>query len=175
MRRPYSRLRGRAKDEEKVPPQLTDYEIGRSELFSDYLAKLTAPSSFRRKYLDDNLLSPVQAWELLESPVAAHWPRLEFDLQGIPIVGHSYPLEEGRQDEKGSYSLVRVAVPSSRNPWFKDRRRPKTGAWDWPDKQTDVRSNRRPRREFQTGYPPQQKTWKILAFPGRTATLIGPW
>ncbi len=163
-----SRPKGRTSGGESIPPQLTEYEIGRSELFSEYLAKLTASDveDFRGKHLDGKLLSPKQARALLTSPVAAHWPHLEFDLQGIPIVGHSYQVEENKHDEKGPYSLVRVSVPASRNPWFKDRRQPKTGAWEWPDKRRDVKTNETPRREFKTGYPPQEKTWKILPFPG---------
>ena len=163
-----SRPRGRASREEKVPSQLTDYEIERSEVFSEYLAKVAGSDSsevkaFRVKYLlGDELLSPKQARALLTSPVAARWPRLEFDLQGIPIVGHSYQVEEDKHDKQGPYSLVRVSVPTSRNPWFKDRRWPKTGAWEIPEKPADARSNQKPKREIEM----KTGSWKILSFPG---------
>jgi hypothetical protein len=157
---------GRTSAGERIPPQLTDYEIEKSELFSDYLAKLATTTSevkdFRSKYRDDQLLPPQQAWALLCSPVAAHWPRLEFDLQGIPVVGHGYQVEEEQHDKQGPYSLVRVSVPTSRSPWFKDRRWPKTGAWEIPEKQAGARSNQKPKREIEM----KTGSWKILSFPG---------
>jgi hypothetical protein len=175
-----SRPRGRTSREEKVPPQLTDYEIERSEVFSEYLAKLAGSDSsevkaFRVEYLlGDELLSPLQARALLTSPVAARWPRLEFDLQGIPIVGHSYHVEEDKHDKRGPYSLVRVSVPTSRNPWFEDRRWPKTGAWEIPEKPADARSNQKPKREIEM----KTGSWKILSFPGEDGythrTLVNP-
>jgi hypothetical protein len=65
LRRP----KGRTSEGERIPPQLTDYEIEKSELFSEYLAKLAASGSevkgFRLKYLGDKLLAPRQAWALL--------------------------------------------------------------------------------------------------------------
>lgn len=170
---------------ERIAEQLDHDAAKRSKVFSECLARIAAPEQpiirqssegpietypeikdFRVKYLGDNLLTPKHAWALLTSPVAAYWPRQEFDLQGIPIVGHRYQVEEDLHDEGGFYSLVRVPVPSQRNPWFKDRRRPKTGAWELLEKQADVRTNRKQRREFKTGYPPQEKLWKILPFPG---------
>ena len=154
---------------ERAVEQLGDYATERSKLFSECLAKLAAPQEainrqsvdgpikvypeikgFRVRYLDDKLLSPAQARALLTSPVAARWPRIEFDQQGIPIVGHSYQVEEGKHDERGSYSLVRVSVPNSKNPWFKDRRWPRTGAWEIPERPADVKSNQKPKREIQT-------------------------
>jgi hypothetical protein len=176
--------RGRATQGERVPPQLSDYELERSELFSEYMAKLAAPdvslrettegpipvfpavAGFRRKYLDDTLLSPEEARALLTSPVAAHWPYSEFGRQGISVVGHSYHIDENKRDDNGPYAVVQVSVPSPRNPSFKDRRRPETGRWEWPSKRRDVRTNETPRRDFKTGYPPHEKAWKILPFPG---------
>jgi hypothetical protein len=176
--------RGRTTNEERVPPQLSDYELERSESFSQYLAKLAAPDGyvrestqgpvhvypivkgFRRKYLDDALLSPEQAQALLTSPVAARWPHLEFRCQGIPVVGHKYQVEEDKHDDKGPYSLVKISVSGSRNPWFKDRRELKAGAWEWLDAQGDAKTNAKPRREFKTGFPPKDQTWKILSYPG---------
>ncbi len=113
-----NRPRGRAGGEERVPPQLTDYELDRSELFSEYLAKYAAPDGFVRqssegpipvypeikgfrvKYLGDKLLSPTEAWALLTSPVAAHWSlSLHFERYGVPVVGHAYQVEEGLSGE----------------------------------------------------------------------------
>jgi hypothetical protein len=166
---------------ERAAEQLGDYATERSKLFSEYLVKLAAPEDviiressegpvevypelkgFRVKYLDDKLLSSHQARALLTSPVAALWPRLEFGRQGIPIVGHSYQVEEDKHDKRGPYSLVRVSVPTSRNPWFKDRRWPKTGAWEIPEKPADARSNQKPKREIEM----KTGSWKILSFPG---------
>lgn len=176
--------KGRETSEEKVPPELGEYERDRSELFSRYLAKLAAPDGyvrqstegpvtvypeverFRREYLNDTLLSGDQARALLASPVAARWPLMELGLQGIPVIGHSYQVEEDKHDDKGPYSLVKISVPGSRNPWFKDRRQLKAGAWEWLDAQGDAKTNAKPRREFKTGYPPKNETWKILPYPG---------
>jgi hypothetical protein len=178
---------------ERAAEQLGDYATERSKLFSEYLVKLAAPEDviiressegpvevypelkgFRVKYLDDKLLSSHQARALLTSPVAALWPRLEFGRQGIPIVGHSYQVEEDKHDKRGPYSLVRVSVPTSRNPWFKDRRWPKTGAWEIPEKPADARSNQKPKREIKM----KTGSWKILSFPGEDGythrTLVNP-
>jgi hypothetical protein len=178
---------------ERAAEQLGDHATERSKLFSECLAKLAAPEEviirqsadgplkvypevkrFRVEYLDDQPLSPQQARALLASPVAAYWPRLEFDRQGIPIVGHSYQVEEDKHDERGSYSLVRVSVPSSRNPRIKDRRWPRTGVWEIPERPADVKSNQKSKREIQM----KTGSWKILAFPGEDGythrTLVKP-
>jgi hypothetical protein len=158
------RPRGRARGEEKMPPQLTDYERERSALFSEYLAKLAASDSsevkdFRVKYLDDKLLSPQQAWALLTSPVAAHWSLLfEFKSSRVPVVGHTYHITEGMSDERGSYSLVEVSLPGNKVPSFKDRRPLEPGRWDIPKKPENARSNEEPRREI--------TPWKIVPYPG---------
>src|SRR5215213_8180402 len=117
VRENFTRPPGRMGSGERVPAQLSDYEIERSELFSQYLARQATPDAivrhstdkplriypevkgFRVKYLDDKLLSPEQARALLTSPVAARWSRLEFDLQGISIIGHSYRVEEDKHDK----------------------------------------------------------------------------
>ena len=178
------RPKGRARGEEMVPPQLTDYEIERSELFSEYLARQAAPDGyvrqstdgpipvhpeikdFRVKCLGDKLLTPQQAWALLTSPVAAYWRRFVSQELRVPVVGHTYEVTVGMKDKRGPYSLVEVPLPSSKVEAIKDRRPLTAGVWEIPEKLEDARSNEKPRREIKTGYPPQQETWKIVPYPG---------
>jgi hypothetical protein len=178
-----SRPGGRTASGEKAPAQLSDYEIEKSELFSEYLAKQAVsdyflvqdeadPSKdrrissevtdFRVKYLDDKLLSPQQAWTLLASPVTAHWPRLAFQVLRVPVVGHTYEVREGLSDERGPYSLVEVPLPSPKVESFKDRRPLKPGPWQIPHQPESARSNRKPKRELEA----PGGSWKILTFPG---------
>ena len=171
---------GRMGSGERIPAQLSDYEIERSELFSEYLARQAAPDvvvrhstdgplrvypevkGFRVKHLDDKVLSPEQARALLTSPVAAYWPHLAFHEFGVPVVGHAYQAMEGMSDERGPYSLIEVSLPSSEDKSFKDRRPLEPGPWEIPDEPENARSNQKPKRELET----PAGSWKILTFPG---------
>jgi hypothetical protein len=169
---------------ERAAEQLGDYATERSKLFSECLAKLAAPEEaiilqsddgplkaypeikgFRVKYLGDKLLSPAQARALLTSPVAAHWSHHKFEKLRVPVVGHTYRVTEGMSDAKGPYSLVEVSPPSSEAESFEDRR-PQIPASPPPTSLHDARSNAKPVRELRIGYPPRQRVWKILPYPG---------
>jgi hypothetical protein len=171
---------------EEVPARLSEDDIERSRVFSEYLAKLAVPEEaiirqsaegpkevypeakgFRVKYLDNKLLSPKQAWVLLTSPVAAHWSlRLHFEPKRVPVVDHTYEVTEGMSDERGRYSLVEVPLPNSRVVSFKDRRLLRAGMWELPEKREKARSNERPMRELEVEFGRGKKRWKILPYPG---------
>jgi hypothetical protein len=70
------------------------------------------------------------------------------------------------RDEKGSYSLVEVPLPSSKVEPLRDRRPLKAGAWELPDKREKAISNGRLKREHKIGCGPQQRAWKIVPYPG---------
>jgi len=137
---------------ERAAEQLGEDAQKRAQVFSEYLARLAAPENpvvyqsdegpiriypeikgFRVKCLDDKLLSPHEARTFLTSPVAAHWPRLPFKEFRLPMLGHTYHVTEGMKDEKGSYSLIEVPLPSSNVGRIKDRRPLKAGAWELPE------------------------------------------
>ena len=163
---------------EEVPARLSEDEIERSKVFSEYLAKLAAPEEaiirqsdegpvevypeakgFRVKYLDNKLLSPKQARALLTSPVAANWSlHLHFRPKKVPVVGHTYEVTKGMSDERGPYSLVEVPTPESGTVSFKDRRPLRAGVWELPGARENARSNERPRRKL--------KHWKVVPYPG---------
>jgi hypothetical protein len=170
---------------ERPAEQLGEDAEKRAQVFSECLAKLAAPEDpvvrrsdegtiktypeikgFRVKCLGDKLLSPREARTLLNSPVAAHWPRLAFQELRVPVVGHTYHVKEGMRDEKGSYLSVEVPLPSSKVEPLRDRRPLKAGAWELPEKREKARSNERLKREYKTGYGPQKSAWKIVAYPG---------
>jgi hypothetical protein len=115
--------------------------------------------AFRSEHLDNQLLSPQQARALLTSPVAAHWSHRVFDVFGVPLVGHTYQVTEGMDDEEGPCSLVEVPLPSSEAKSFKDGRALRAGVGELLGGPVDARSNRKPRREL-------DKTWKVVPFPG---------
>lgn len=152
---------------ERAAEQLGEDVTKRAAVFSEYLARrgvpaFSGPKNFRAKYLDEKLLSPQQARELLTSPVAAHYPDMVFTRWNIPVIGHAYQVTKDRSDEKGTYSLVQMPLPSSKVASFKDRRPRPAGPWEMPAGREDARSNEKPKREFKapTG------DWKILPFPG---------
>jgi hypothetical protein len=172
---------------ERAAEQLGAETAKRAEVFSECLAKLTTsgyflvqdikdPSKdryvssevegFRRKYLDDKLLSPEQARALLTSPVAAHWPRFFFQRSGVPVVGHAYQVTEGMSDDRGPHSLVEVPLPSSKVASLKDRRPLAAAPWELPEKREKAKSNERLKREYKIGYPPRERVWKIVPYPG---------
>lgn len=147
---------------------VSDALVNRSAVFSESLAlhALTAYSGvkvFRAKYLDDALLSPQQARELLTSPAAAHWSRVPFRTFGVPIAGHAYRVTKDKHDERGTCSLVEVPLPGGRVEPIEDRRPLQTGPWEIPAKPEDASSNARLRRELESPVGPL----KILAFPGQ--------
>jgi len=146
----------------KAPARLGKHEVERSRIFSECLARQAATFSgvkdFRVKYLDDELLSSQQARELLASPVAAHWPRMSFEVVGMSIVKHAYQVVENMSDERGPYSLVEVSLPSSKVASIRDRRPLAPGPWEIPDKPESATKNREQEREL--------KPWKVLPFPG---------
>jgi hypothetical protein len=140
----------------------------RSSVFSESLAvhaitTYSRVTNFRSKYLDDALLSPQQARELLISPVAAHWGDMPFKKFGVPIAGHAYRVTQGKQGERGAYSLVEVPLPNGRVSMIEDGRPLQAGPWEIPDRPEDARSNRKQKRELQGAAGPL----KILAFPGQ--------
>jgi hypothetical protein len=159
---------------------LSDAVMERSKVFSECLARETISmgairrtaeglkrvyagvKGFRVKYLNDQLLSPEQARELLTSPVAAHWHLEQFRQYGVLVVGHTYEVKEGHRDDRGLYPLVEVPVDGSDVKSFHDRRPLVTGPWEIPDKPEDARSNGRLKRELKT----PTGSWKVLAFPG---------
>ena len=152
---------------ETVPSRISDHERERSRVYSEYLAKHASRDprvrDFRSEYLDDQLLSPHQARDLLTSPVVAYWSHQVFDRFRVPLVGHGYRVRKG-MDEEGPYSLVKVFTPDSRRNRriqpLKDRRTLQPGRWELPDWPADARSNWKLRREL-------DKTWKIVPFPGK--------
>jgi hypothetical protein len=152
---------------ERTPSHIGDYERMRSRIFSEYLAKHASAEfmlrRFRATILDDQLLSPQQAWGLLTSPLAAHWPASVFDALGVPLIDHTYRVKEGMEDEKGSFSIVEVSTPDSDGNRsirpLEDRRNLPQGRWEVPSSPDDARSHGKPRREL-------NKSWKILPFPG---------
>ena len=171
FKRPPGRMRG----EERVPAQLKDYEIERSEIFSEYLAKIAATNThvrrFRAQILDDQLLSPEQARALLLSPAAAHWHRDDFDRLEVRLLDHTCKVKNIGRDEKGPYSLVEVSTRSSEAArLIKDRRSLQTGRWEVPTTPEDATSNRKAVREV--------KGWKVLPLPGENGytdrTLVHP-
>jgi hypothetical protein len=156
---------------ERGAEQLGEDAEKRAQVYSGCLAKLAAPEDlvrFRVQCLDDKLLSPHEARALLTSPVAAHWSRLPFQELRVPVVGPTFHVTEGMRDEKGSYSLVEVPLPSSKVEPFKDRRplKLKAGAWELPEKREKARSNERLKREHKIGYGPQERAWKVVPYPG---------
>ena len=172
---------------ERAAEELEEDTEKRSHVFAESVARLAAPEEpfihqsdegpikiypeikgFRVKYLGDKLLSPQEARTFLTSPVAAHWPRLPFKEFRVPMVGHIYHVTEGMKDEKGSYSLVEVPLPSSNVGRIKDRRplKLKAGAWELPEQREKARSNERLKRDYGIGYGPQERVWKILPYPG---------
>jgi hypothetical protein len=173
---------------ESAAEQLGEDTEKRAQVFAECLARLAAPEDpvihqsdegpikiypeikgFRVKYLGDKLLSPHEARTLLTSPVTAHWSLfLHFRRYGVPVVGHTYHVTESLRDEKGSYSLVEVPLPSSKVESFKDRRplKLKAGAWELPEKREKARSNERLKREYKIGYGLQGRTLKIVPYPG---------
>ncbi len=174
---------GRTAYEDKIPPQLSDYEIERSKLFSEYLTKVAAETDrvrrFREEVLAGGLLSPEEARALLRSPVAAHRSSKWFENFRVPIVGHTYLLKEDGYDEKGAYSLIEVSTAGPEGTQqIKDRRPPalmKLSPWDVADaKAPDARSQRKPQREFTS----KLGKYMILLFPGEDGqinrTLVKP-
>jgi hypothetical protein len=159
---------------------LSDAVMERSKVFSECLAReaisvgairrtaeglkrvYSDVKGFRVRYLNDQLLSPQQARELLTSPVAAYWHLEQFRRYGAPIVGHVYEVKEDHSGDRGPYPLVEVPVDGSDSKSFHDRRPVATGPWEIPDKPEDARSNGGLKRELRapTG------SWKVLAFPG---------
>jgi hypothetical protein len=71
-----------------------------------------------------------------------------------------YHVTEDMRDEKGSYSLVEVPLPSSKVESFKDRRplKLKAGPWELPERREKARSNESLKREH--------GAWKIVPYPG---------
>jgi hypothetical protein len=165
---------GRMPNKETVPSQLSSYEVERSEVFSEYVARLAANTAevkrFRDRILDERPLTPAQARALLRSPLAAHNARRWFDARQIPLVGHSYQTKERGKDEEGSYSLVETFGPSKDRHTLKDRRPLETGAWIEPDHKRRAREFDDAKREI-GGY-------KVLPFPGENGethrTLVRP-
>jgi hypothetical protein len=152
---------GRTRNEERVPAQLGAYEIERSAIFSEYLARLSANTPavrrFRGQTLSSRLLTPQQARALLMSPFAAHHPRQSFEVYQLPLVGHSFKVTERGQDEQGPYKLIEVSGPSGGKRTLKDRRPIETGPWVVGDNKHRVREFDDVAREV--------KGYKILPFP----------
>jgi hypothetical protein len=140
----------------------------RSAVFSESLAVhattvYSGVRKFRAKYLDDALLSPHQARELLTSPVAAHWGDLPFRKFGVPIAGHTYRVTQGEHGKRGTYSLVEVLLPGGRVSAIEDSRPLQAGPWIVPVGPENAKSNSRLKRELDAPAGPL----KILAFPGQ--------
>jgi len=152
---------GRTRNEERVPAQLGAYEIERSEIFSEYLAKLAAETKavqrFRSRILDNRVLTPQQARALLRSPFAAHQPYEFFKVYRLPLVEHSWRAKGRSQDEKGPYSLVEVSGPVGGERTLKDRRPIETGPWEVADNKHRVREFDDVAREV--------KGYNVLPFP----------
>src|SRR5215216_5628760 len=170
-----SRRQGLPDKEEKIPAQLSAYEVERAEIFSAYLADMAADEDaarrFRSRNLDNRLLTPRRAWSLLRSPFAAHSPREWFKVGKVPLNDHSYRVLERGRDEKGPYSRVETQSQLKGAVTLRDRRPLEPGPW-----MVDEKKHRK--REFDDATQ-QIQSWQILPFPGedgethRTLVLSG--
>jgi hypothetical protein len=75
-----------------------NYEKERAEILGEYLAFRGSlhplVRRFREKVLDGETLAPEQAHALVDSPAANRFPMSRFEIEEIPVVGHSARFHE---------------------------------------------------------------------------------